>query len=60
MGRHNSPVKGHHGLGARGQGKQLYYHTQAPQAAARQTKSQPPGNNRQQQDRRQPNGRWSA
>ncbi|WP_329171741.1 hypothetical protein [Streptomyces sp. NBC_01477] len=29
MGR-NSPAKGHHGLGARGQGKQLYFHTRIP------------------------------
>ncbi|MFC7219312.1 hypothetical protein ACFQLX_14205 [Streptomyces polyrhachis] len=28
--RHNSPVKGHHGLGARGQGKPLYFHGQPP------------------------------
>lgn len=56
--RKNSPVKGHHGLGARGQGKQLYYHTQIPEAAARQAKDQQPGQ-RQQQERKQPNGRWT-
>ncbi|MEU6405152.1 hypothetical protein [Streptomyces sp. NPDC046985] len=56
--RKNSPVKGHHGLGARGQGKLLYYHTQIPQAAARQAKSQLP-NRRQQHDHRQTDGRWA-
>ncbi|MDQ0992800.1 hypothetical protein [Streptomyces sp. V3I7] len=57
--RKNSPVKGHHGLGARGQGKLLYYHTQAPQADPRQAKSQPPAKREQPPDRRQPNGRWT-
>ncbi|MEU6814392.1 hypothetical protein [Streptomyces sp. NPDC046860] len=56
--RRNSPVKGHHGLGARGQGKQLYYHTQIPEAAARQTKDQQ-HYQRQQQERKQSNGRWT-
>ncbi|MEW2316617.1 hypothetical protein [Streptomyces bauhiniae] len=56
--RKNSPVKGHHGLGARGQGKQLYYHTQIPEAAARQAKDQQ-HYQRQQQERKQSNGRWT-
>ncbi|AVH57192.1 hypothetical protein [Streptomyces sp. HG99] len=57
--RKNSPVKGHHGLGARGQGKLLYYHTQIPQTAARQAKDQPAGKRQQPHDHRQPNGRWA-
>ncbi|MFB7776136.1 hypothetical protein [Streptomyces bauhiniae] len=56
--RKNSPVKGHHGLGARGQGKLLYYHTQIPEAAARQAKD-PQHHQRQQQERKQSNGRWT-
>jgi hypothetical protein len=58
--RRNSPVKGHHGLAARGQGKLLYYHTQIPQEAARQAKDQPPAKRPQQNERRQPNGRWTS
>lgn len=57
--RRNSPVKGHHGLGARGQGKLLYFHTQIPQTAARQAKSQLPDSGRQQHDHRKPDGRWA-
>ncbi|WP_018549394.1 hypothetical protein [Streptomyces sp. LaPpAH-108] len=57
--RKNSPVKGHHGLGARGQGKLLYYHTQIPEAAAKQSKGQPHDNHRQQQERRRSDGRWT-
>ncbi|MER8014006.1 hypothetical protein ACIQ7S_13780 [Streptomyces griseoluteus] len=56
--RKNSPVKGHHGLGARGQGKLLYYHTQIPEAAARQAKDQQ-HYQRQQQERKQSDGRWT-
>ncbi|MFG2883507.1 hypothetical protein ACGFYV_14595 [Streptomyces sp. NPDC048297] len=58
--RKNSPVKGHHGLGARGQGKLLYFHTQIPETAVRQAKSQPPVGRRQQHDHRQADGRWTA
>ncbi|MGW2208746.1 hypothetical protein [Streptomyces sp. NPDC001781] len=56
--RRNSPMKGHHGLGARGQGKLLYYHTQIPEAATRQAKDQQ-RHQRQQQERKQPDGRWT-
>lgn len=57
--RNNSPVKGHHGLGARGQGKPLYFHGQVPEAAIRGSKNQPPADHRQPHEQRQPNGRWA-
>ncbi|MEU6578575.1 hypothetical protein [Streptomyces sp. NPDC046805] len=57
--RKNSPVKGHHGIGARGQGKLLYFHSQTPQAAVRQPKEQQPSKGQQPRERRQPNGRWA-
>lgn len=58
--RNNSPVKGHHGLGARGQGKPLYFHGQVPKAGVQQPKGQPPGKDRQPHDRRLPSGRWAT
>ncbi|MEU6086489.1 hypothetical protein ABZ865_06695 [Streptomyces sp. NPDC047085] len=60
--RKNSPVKGHHGLAARGQGKLLYYHTQASQAAIEQAKNQqqPPVKRPPQQEHRQADGRWTS
>ncbi|WP_202459664.1 hypothetical protein [Streptomyces sp. SID1328] len=56
--RRNSPMKGQRGLGARGQGKVLSYHTQIPEAAARQAKDQQQYQ-RQQQERKQSDGRWT-
>lgn len=56
----NSPARGHHGIGARGQGKLLYFHSQVPDAAVRQAKDHLPEKDRQPQDRRRPNGRWTA
>ncbi|MGW5046440.1 hypothetical protein [Streptomyces griseoluteus] len=56
--RRNSPFKGQRGLGARGQGKVLSYHTQIPEAAARQAKDQQ-RYQRQQQERKQSDGRWT-
>ncbi|MGW5332553.1 hypothetical protein [Streptomyces bauhiniae] len=57
--RKNSSMKGQRGLGARGQGKVLSYHTQIPEAAAaRQAKDQQQYQ-RQQQERKQSDGRWT-
>lgn len=53
----NSPVKGHHGLGARGQGKQLYFHTQIPHAE-RQSKDPLLAKRHQPHDHRRQNGHW--
>ncbi|MGW6399253.1 hypothetical protein [Streptomyces sp. NPDC055134] len=55
----NSPAKGHHGIGARGQGKLLYFHSQIPQAAVKQAKDQLPGKSQQSHDHRKANGRWA-
>ncbi|MFI0721028.1 hypothetical protein [Streptomyces sp. NPDC021224] len=56
--RKNSPVKGHHGLGARGQGKQLYFHTQIPHAE-RQPTDPVQAKRQQPRERRGPNGHWA-
>lgn len=56
MGR-NSPVKGQHGLGARGQGKLLYFHTQIPHAQ-QQAKDPVLAKRRQPHDHRRDNGHW--
>jgi len=55
----NSPSKGHHGLGARGQGKLLYFHTQIPQTAVRRSKEQLPSKGQEPHEHRKANGRWS-
>lgn len=54
----NSPAKGHHGLGARGQGKLLYFHTQLAHAI-RQTKDQMLGRRQRPHEFRQPDGHWA-
>jgi hypothetical protein len=56
MARKN-PAHGHHGLGARGQGKLLYMHTQAPQTI-RQTKTDAESKVRRPQEVRQADGHW--
>jgi hypothetical protein len=57
MGKKN-PAHGHHGLGARGQGKLLYAHTQAAQAV-RQTKTEAQGKVvHQAPEVRQSDGHW--
>jgi hypothetical protein len=56
MGR-KAPARGHHGLGARGQGKPLFMHTQAPQAI-RATKAEAAGKVHRQPEARQPDGHW--
>lgn len=52
-----TPTHGQHGLGARGQGKLLFMHTQAPQTI-RQTKTDAQGRVHQQPEVRQADGRW--
>ncbi|MFE9460415.1 hypothetical protein [Streptomyces californicus] len=51
------PAKGHHGLGARGQGKLVYFHGQVPEAA-KQPKEQRTGRSGPPQEHRQDGGRW--
>jgi hypothetical protein len=55
----NSPAKGHHGLGARGQGKLLYFHTRVAQAI-RHSKEQLLRKYHKQPEYRQANGHWAA
>ena len=59
MGRRNSPVKGHHGIGARGQGKLLYYHTQIPRKVAEEAKSLPREHDPKAPVKRRTDGRWT-
>ena len=56
MGKKN-PAHGQHGLGARGQGKLLYTHMQAPQLI-RQTKTESAEKFRQPHEVRQADGHW--
>jgi hypothetical protein len=56
--RKNSPVKGHHGLGARGQGKELYFHTQIPHAE-RQAKADVLAKRHHPHERRRADGHWT-
>ncbi|MBF9069852.1 hypothetical protein [Streptacidiphilus fuscans] len=51
-------VKGHHGLGARGQGKLLYFHTQLAHAI-RQSKEQLDRKRQRPHEFRQPDGHWA-
>ncbi|CAM5341658.1 MULTISPECIES: hypothetical protein [Streptomyces] len=51
------PAKGHHGLGARGQGKLVYFHGQVPEAA-KQPKEQRTGRGGPPQEHRRDGGRW--
>jgi hypothetical protein len=55
----NSPAKGHHGLGARGQGKLLYFHTRVTYAI-RHSKEQLLRKYRKQPEFRQANGHWAG
>lgn len=55
----NGPAKGRHGLGARGQGKLLYFHTRVSQAI-RHSKDQLFRKHRKQREYRQANGHWAA
>ena len=55
----NSPAKGQHGLGARGQGKLLYFHTRVTYAI-RHSKEQLFRKYRKQPEYRQSNGHWAA
>ncbi len=54
----SSPAKGQHGLGARGQGKLLYFHTRVSYAI-RHSKEQLFRKYRKQHDYRQANGHWA-
>ncbi len=54
----NSPVKGQHGLGARGQGKLLYFHIQISHAI-RQSKDDVLRKRDHPHDHCQPNGHWA-
>ncbi|NJP43411.1 hypothetical protein [Actinacidiphila epipremni] len=56
--RKNSPVKGRHGLAARGQGKPLYYHTQIPHAE-QQPQDPARTKRRRPHERRQSDGHWT-
>lgn len=53
----NSPARGRLGLGARGQGKLLYFHTRVSQAI-RHSKEQLFRKYRKQAEYRQSNGHW--
>jgi hypothetical protein len=55
----NSAAKGQHGLGARGQGKLLYFHTRVTHAI-RHSKEQLFRKYRKQPEYRQSNGHWAA
>ncbi|ACU70635.1 hypothetical protein Caci_1714 [Catenulispora acidiphila DSM 44928] len=55
----NSPAKGHHGLGARGQGKLLYFHTRVTYAI-RHSKEQMLRKYRKPPEYRQANGHWAG
>ncbi|MEY9931379.1 hypothetical protein ABH926_006028 [Catenulispora sp. GP43] len=59
MSNKNSPSRGHHGLGARGQGKLLYAHTQVTQFV-RQAKDQLLRKRHRPHDFRQADGRWTG
>ena len=52
-----APARGHHGLGARGQGKPLFMHTQAA-LAIRAVKAESAGKVHRQPEARQPDGHW--
>jgi hypothetical protein len=53
----NTPVKGEHGIGARGDGKLLYFHTNIAQTI-RHTKDKLLRKTRKPVEYRQPNGHW--
>ncbi len=53
------PGKGQHGLGARGQGKLVYFHGQVPEAA-KQPKEQRTGTGAPPPERRRNGGRWAG
>ena len=55
----NGSAKGQHGLGARGQGKLLYFHTRVTQVI-RHSKEQLFRKYRRQPEYRQANGHWAA
>ncbi|NUP53205.1 MAG: hypothetical protein HOW97_38670 [Catenulispora sp.] len=55
----NSPARGRHGIGARGQGKLLYFHTRVAQTI-RQSKEQLFRKYRKQSEQRQADGHWAA
>ena len=55
----NSQANGHTGLGARGQGKLLYFHTRVTQVI-RNSKEQLSRKYRKQPEYRQANGHWAA
>lgn len=55
----NSQAKGHHGLGARGQGKLLYFHTQIAHVV-RESKDQILDKRHRPHDHRQPDGHWTS
>ncbi len=53
-----SQTNGHHGLGARGQGKLLYFHTRTSHAVE-QSKDQILRKRRRSQDHCRPDGHWA-
>jgi hypothetical protein len=53
----NSPARGQHGIGARGEGKLLYFHTRVSQAI-RHSKEQLFRKHRKQPEYRQADGHW--
>lgn len=55
----SSTAKGQHGLGARGQGKLLYFHTRVANSI-RHSKEQLFRKYRKQPEYRQSNGHWAA
>ncbi|WP_415954448.1 hypothetical protein [Streptomyces sp. KLOTTS4A1] len=52
------PAKGHHGLGARGQGKLVYFHGQLPEGAKKSKEQQMDSRGRPVPEHRQEDGRW--